>query len=80
MLQGHGELFPCCYMTNIKVGTLQNGNLNDLRAHPKLADLRHSILAGTPPKPCLNCPQMLPYNRKAILKQGIREVREMLRG
>jgi len=79
MIQGKGELFPCCYLTNIKVGQIENGNLRELRGHSTLADLRNRIMEGDAPKPCQSCPQMQPYNRWTILKTGIKEIRAMLK-
>lgn len=79
MLQGHGELFPCCYMTNIKVGTLEQGDLRELRGFEKLSRLRNSILHGHAPKPCQNCPQMLPFDRWRILKEGVKEIKTLWR-
>jgi MoaA/NifB/PqqE/SkfB family radical SAM enzyme len=79
MIQGKGELFPCCYMSNIKVGRVENGNLRDMRGHPILADLRRDLFEGRPPEPCSSCPQMQPYDRWHIFKSGIKEVRNLIR-
>lgn len=79
MVQGKGELFPCCYMTNIKLGQVENGNLNALRGHADLAAMRRSMFEGNPPAPCKSCPQMQPFDRKHILKSGWIELRNLLR-
>lgn len=79
MIQGHGELFPCCYMTNVKLGTLENGSPAGLRNHEYTTALRHQIHNGTPPPPCVSCPQLHPYNRKKIIKSAFQEIRNLLR-
>lgn len=79
MIQGKGELFPCCYMSNIKVGRVENGNLRDLRGHPMLAGLRRDLFEGRPPEPCRSCPQMQPYDRWHIFKSGLKEIRNLIR-
>ncbi|MBI1390213.1 MAG: radical SAM protein [bacterium] len=79
MIQGKGELFPCCYLSNLKVGVVENGNLRDLRNHPVLSNMRRSIFEGDPPPPCQTCPQMVPYSRKQILKNAWRELKQTLR-
>ncbi|NPU96699.1 MAG: radical SAM protein [Candidatus Omnitrophica bacterium] len=79
MIQGHGELFPCCYMTNKRLGRLQNGNLLELRGHPFLAELRRRLYEGDPPEPCAGCPQLYPYDRQNILKSGLQEMINLIR-
>ncbi|MFH1743957.1 MAG: SPASM domain-containing protein, partial [bacterium] len=79
MLQGKGEFFPCCYMTNHRVGTLDEGSLRDLRQRPFMTELRQSHFRGTLPGPCAKCPQLVPYNRRQLLKEGLAEVRTALR-
>lgn len=79
MIQGKGEIFPCCYLSNLKVGQLENGNLRELLGHPILSNMRRSIFEGDPPPPCQTCPQMVPYSRKQILKNAWRELRQMLK-
>jgi len=79
MIQGRGELFPCCYMTNKRLGKLENGNLLELRGHPFLADLRRRLFEGDPPEPCAGCPQLYPYDRQNILKSGLQEIKNLIR-
>ena len=79
MLQGKGEFFPCCYMTNHRVGTLAEGDLRALRSRPFMAKLRLLHFVGTLPAPCAKCPQLVPYNRWQLLREGIREIRVVLR-
>lgn len=79
MIQGKGELFPCCYLSNLKVGKVENGNLGELRSHPILTNMRRSIFEGDPPPPCQTCPQMVPYSRKQILKNAWQEMKALLR-
>lgn len=79
MVQGKGEVFPCCYMSNIKVGQFEDGNLNEIRNHDVIADLRQRIYDGDYPEPCQGCPQMHPYDRKHIIKSGLQEIRNMVR-
>lgn len=79
MVQGKGEVFPCCYMSNIKLGKFENGNLNELRSHPILTKMRRDLYEGNPPGPCQSCPQMLPYDRTQILKDGYHEIKHMIK-
>lgn len=79
MVQGEGEVFPCCYMTNIKLGKVQNGNLNEVRGHPTLNDMRKGMFEGEAPTPCRSCPQMQPYDRWHIFKSGLQEIKNLLR-
>jgi len=78
MLQGVGEFFPCCYMTNHRVGTLEEGDLRELRGRPFMAELRRLHFEGALPGPCRNCPQIVPYNRWQLLREGLAEVRAAL--
>ncbi len=78
MVQGRGELFPCCYITNVRLGKVENGNLRELRGHPLMASLRRDLFEGNPPAPCANCPQMQPFDRWTILKSGIREIYHLI--
>ncbi|HPA44596.1 MAG TPA: radical SAM protein [bacterium] len=75
MLQGEGELFPCCYMTNHRVGTLEEGDLRVLRRKPFMAELRELHFEGRIPGPCRNCPQLVPYRRKQLLREAWSEIR-----
>ncbi len=78
MVQGKGELFPCCYITNIRLGQVDNGNLRELLGHPFMASLRRDLYNGQFPPPCANCPQLHPYNRWNILKGGVKELYRFL--
>lgn len=78
MIQGRGEFFPCCYITNIQLGQLQKQSIFDLRIHPFLAGLKQQFLAGNPPAVCAACPQIQPYSRKTLLTQGWQELRNLL--
>ncbi len=78
MVQGEGEVFPCCYMTNIKLGKVQNGNLNEARGHPTLNEMRRGMFEGEAPAPCQQCPQMQPYDRWHIFKSGLVELKNLL--
>ncbi len=80
MIQGRGELFPCCYMTNVKVGELDGGTLDRLRDGEFVAALRRQIYDGNPPAPCMSCPQLHPYSRKILIKSALQEIRNLLRG
>jgi MoaA/NifB/PqqE/SkfB family radical SAM enzyme len=79
MIQGDGEVFPCCYVTNIRVGRLKEQSLFALRGHPFLVDIKQRLADGQPPSICAACPQLLRYNRKEILKQGWQEIKKALR-
>jgi MoaA/NifB/PqqE/SkfB family radical SAM enzyme len=79
MLQGKGEFFPCCYMTNHRVGTLAEGDLRVLRGRPFMAELRRLHFEGTLPAPCVRCPQLFPYDRRRLAREGYREIRAALR-
>jgi len=75
MLQGEGELFPCCYMTNHRVGGLAEGDLRVLRRKPFMAELRQLHFEGRIPGPCRNCPQLIPYNRGQLVREAWSEIR-----
>ena len=75
MLQGKGEFFPCCYMTNHRVGTLAEGDLRVLRGRPFMAELRRLHFEGTLPAPCAKCPQLIPYDRWRLVRDAFREIR-----
>lgn len=77
MIQGKGEVFPCCYITNIRLGWLDEAPLSVLRGHPFLQDLKEQLSLGNPPKVCASCPQLLPYRRKEILKRGWHELKQI---
>ncbi|MBZ0257031.1 radical SAM protein [bacterium] len=79
MIQGKGELFPCCYLSNLKVGKVENGNLRELRNDPVLVNMRRSIFEGDAPPPCQTCPQMVPFSRKQILKNAWNELKALWR-
>ncbi|RJP23642.1 MAG: radical SAM/SPASM domain-containing protein [Candidatus Omnitrophota bacterium] len=78
MVQGKGEVFPCCYITNMRVGKIQNGNLRELRGRPLMASLRKDLFEGNPPAPCAKCPQLQPFDRWTILKSAIKEMYHFL--
>jgi MoaA/NifB/PqqE/SkfB family radical SAM enzyme len=79
MLQGMGEFFPCCYMTNHRVGTLADGDLRELRRRPFMAELRRLHFQGALPGPCVNCPQLVRYDRRQLMREGLQEIRAALR-
>lgn len=79
MIQGRGQLFPCCYMTNVQVGRINQGGMQELRAHPILVDLRRKLYEGSPPEPCASCPQLHPYNRTTIVRAARQEIANFLR-
>ena len=75
MIQGRGELFPCCYITNVHLGYIDHHDLRGWRSHPFLEDLRRQLFEGDIPEPCARCPQLYPFDRSWILKQGYVEVK-----
>ena len=79
MIQGEGEVFPCCYITNFRLGTLENQTLFDMRNHPFLVELKQRFWAGNPPSMCAACPQLLPFRRKQLLKQGWKELQNLIK-
>jgi hypothetical protein len=79
MLQGKGEFFPCCYMTNHRVGTLADGDLRELRRRPFMAELRRLHFEGALPGPCVKCPQLVRYDRRQLMREGLQEIRAALR-
>ncbi|MGC9330066.1 MAG: SPASM domain-containing protein, partial [Candidatus Hinthialibacter sp.] len=79
MIQGHGELFPCCYITNVHLGNLDYQNLLDWRGHPFLKEMRRKLFEGDIPEPCVHCPQLQPYDRAHLLKCGLIEIRNLMR-
>ncbi len=78
MLQGVGEFFPCCYMTNHRVGTLEEDSLRNLRGKPFMTELRRLHFEGALPGPCEKCPQLVPYDRRRLLREGLAEIRSAL--
>lgn len=79
MIQGKGELFPCCYITNVHLGKLDPDNLLAWRGHPFLADMRRKLFEGEIPEPCARCPQLHPYDRASLLKNGLIEFWNLVR-
>ncbi|MDX9752324.1 MAG: radical SAM protein [bacterium] len=77
MIQGKGEVFPCCYITNLRLGRLPDEELFVLRAHPFLQDLKRRLMEGHPPEVCAQCPQLVSYQRKKILRQGWTELKQL---
>lgn len=74
MVQGGGEVFPCCYMTNHRLGTLGEGvTLDGIRTGEFMAGLREAHFRGESPGPCAGCPQMVPWKPKEIVKGMLRE-------
>ena len=65
-------------MPNLGWGKVKNGNVNELRGHATLAELRRRMFAGDAPAPCQRCPQLQPFNRRHIIKSGLVELRNLL--
>jgi MoaA/NifB/PqqE/SkfB family radical SAM enzyme len=80
MIQGQGELFPCCYITNVHLGNLDKNDLLAWRGHPFLANMRRQLFEGDIPAPCARCPQLQPYDRAHLLKTGWIEIKNLIRG
>lgn len=79
MIQGHGELFPCCYITNVHLGQLDRNDLLAWRDHPFLTAMRRQLFDGDIPEPCVHCPQLFPFDRARLLKSGLIEIWNLIK-
>lgn len=79
MIQGRGEMFPCCYITNVHLGRLDSAEPLAWRSHPFLTDMRRRLFEGDIPDPCARCPQLQPFDRSVILKSGLQEILNFIR-
>ena len=79
MIQGEGDLFPCCYITNIHLGRLDNPHSTEWRSHPFVTDMRRRLFEGDIPEPCVHCPQLQEFDRAVIVKSAYQEIRNFIR-